>query len=88
MSTASAANAGGPGPARTGPAKGCPPDGIEEDEKPNEYPSVASINVSMWDMIEKEFPELGNERRLQGSSSSASPGKEKRSAGDRRRDRK
>ena len=40
----------------------------------------------MWDMIEKEFPELGNERRLQGSS--ASPGKEKRSAGDRRRDRK
>ena len=37
-------------------------------------------------MIEKEFPELGNERRLQGSS--ASPGKEKRSAGDRRRDRK
>ena len=43
----------------------------------------------MWDMIEKEFPELGNERRLQGSSSSgASPGKEKRSAGDRRRDRK
>ena len=41
----------------------------------------------MWDMIEKEFPALGNERRLQGSSS-ASPGKEKRSAGDRRRDRK
>ena len=37
-------------------------------------------------MIEKEFPELGNERRLHGSS--ASPGKEKRSAGDRRRDRK
>ena len=41
----------------------------------------------MWDMIETEFPEPGNERRLQGSSS-ASPGKEKRSAGDRRRDRK
>ena len=40
-------------------------------------------------MIEKEFPELGNERRLQGSSSSsASPGKEKRSAGDRKRNRK
>ena len=54
---------------------------------PNEYPSGASINVSMWEMIEKEFPALGNERRLQGSSS-ASPGKEKRSAGDRRRDRK
>ena len=71
------------------PGEGLRPDGIEEDEKPNEYPSGASINVSMWDMIEKEFPELGNERRLQGSSSSgASPGKEKRSAGDRRRDSK
>ena len=68
------------------PGEGLRPDGIEEDETPNEYPSGASINVSMWDMIEKEFPELGNERRLQGSS--ASPGKEKSSAGDRRRDRK
>ena len=68
------------------PGEGLRPYRIEEDEKPNEYPSGASINVSMWDMIEKEFPELGNERRLQGSS--ASPGKEKRSAGDRRRDRK
>ena len=64
------------------------PDRIEEDEKPNEYPSGATINVSMWDMIEKNFPEPGSERTLQGSSSSASPGKEKRSAGDRRRDRK
>ena len=69
------------------PGEGLRPDRIEEDEKPNEYPSGASINVSMWDMIEKEFPELGNERRLQGSSS-ASPGKVKRSARDRRRDRK
>ena len=63
------------------------PDGIEEDEKPNEYPSGASINVSMWDMIEKNFPEPGSERRLQGSSS-ASPGKGKRSAGDGKQDRK
>ena len=70
------------------PGEGLRPDGIEEDEKPNEYPSGASINVSMWDMIKKDFPALGNERRLQGSSSSAYPGKEKRSAGDRRRDRK
>ena len=70
------------------PGEGLRHDGIEEDGKPNEYPSGASINVSMWDMIDKEFPELGNERRLQGSSSSASPGKEKRSAGDGRRDRK
>ena len=70
------------------PGEGLRPDGIEEDENPNEYPSGATINVSMWDMIEKEFPELGNERTLHGSSSSASPGKEKRSAGDRKRDRK
>ena len=69
------------------PGKGLRPDGIVEDENSNEYPSGASINVSMWDMIEKNFPEPGSERRLQGSSS-ASPGKEKRSAGDRKRDRK
>ena len=70
------------------PGEGLRPDGIEEDEKPNEYPSGASINVSMWDMIEKNFLEPESERRLQGSSSSASPGKEKRSAGDRKRDQK
>ena len=70
------------------PGEGLRPDGIEEDEKPNEYPSGATINVSMWDMIENEFPELGNEPTLQGSSSSASPGKDKRSAGDRKRDKK
>ena len=69
------------------PGEGLRPDGIEKDEMPNEYPSGASINVSMWDMIEKNFPEPGSEHRLQGSSS-ASPGKEKRSAGDRKRDRK
>ena len=69
-------------PAR--PGKGLRPDGIEEDQKPNEYPSGATINVSMWDMIEKNFRETGSERRLQGSSSSASPGKVKRSAGDRK----
>ena len=69
------------------PGEGLRPDVIEEDEEPNVYPSGASINVSMWDMIEKSFPERGSERRLQGSSS-ASPGKERRSAGDRKRDRK
>ena len=69
------------------PGEGLRPDGIEEDEDPNAYPSGASINVSLWDVIEKKFPEPGSERRLQGSSS-ASPGTEKRSAGDRKRDRK
>ena len=70
------------------PGEGLRPDGIVEDENSHEYPSGARINVSMWDMIEKNFPEPGSERRLQGSSSSASAGKEKRSAGDRKRDRK
>ena len=37
------------------PGEGLRPDGIEEDENPNEYPSGATINVSMWDMIEKKF---------------------------------
>ena len=70
------------------PGEGLRPDRIEEDENPNEYPSGATINVSIWDMIEKKFSEPGNERTLQGSSSSASPGKEKRSAGDKKRERK
>ena len=70
------------------PREGLRPDRIQEEENPNEYPSGATINVSMWDMIEKKFPEPGNERTLQGSSSSASPGKEKRSAGDKKRDKK
>ena len=69
------------------PGEGLRPDGIEEDEDPNAYPSGASINVSLWDVIEKKFPEPGSERRLQGSSS-ASPATEKRSAGDKKRDRK
>ena len=70
------------------PGKGLRPDGIEQDKSPNEYSSRATINVSMWDMIEKKFPETGTERTLQGSSSSASPEKEKRSAGDKKRDKK
>ena len=70
------------------PSEGLRPDGMEGDENPNEYPSGATINVSMWDVIEETFLEPGNERALQGSSSSASPGKEKRSAGDRKPDKK
>ena len=69
------------------PGEGLRPDGVEEDEDPNAYPSGASINVSLWDVIEKNFPEPGSERRLQGSSS-ASPATEKQSAGDRKRDRR
>ena len=46
------------------PGEGLRPDGIEEDEEPNVYPSGASINVSMWDVIEKKFPEPGSERKM------------------------
>ena len=70
------------------PGKGLRPGGIEEDENPNKYPSGASINVSIWDMIEKKFPETGNERKLQASNSSASLGEEKRSARDKKRHKK
>ena len=70
------------------PGEGLRPDKIEEDENPNEYPSGATINVSMCDMIEKKFQEPGNKPTLQGSSSSASPGKEKWSARDEKRDKK
>ena len=70
------------------PGEGLRPDGIDEDENPNEYPLGATINVSIWDMIEKKFPEPGNKRTLQGSNSNAPPGKEKRSAGDKKRDKK
>ena len=68
--------------------EGLRPNGIEEDANSNEYPSGATINVSMSDMIERKFPEPGAERTLQGSSSSSSYGKGKQSAGDRKRDRK
>ena len=70
------------------PGEGLCPDQDEDDENPNEYPSGATINVSIWDMIEEKFPEPGNERTLQGSNSSTSPGKEKRSAGDKKRNKK
>ena len=70
------------------PGEGLRTDGIDENENPNEYPSGATIKISIWDMIEKKFPEPGNERTLQGSNSSTSPGKEKRSAGDKKRDKK
>ena len=70
------------------PGEGLRPDGIDEDGNPNEYPSGATINVSIWDMIEKKFRAQGDERTLQGSHSSASPGKGRRSAGDKKRDKK
>ena len=69
------------------PGKGLRTDRIGDDENPNEYPSGATINVPMWDMIEKKFRQPENKRTLQGSNSSASPGKGKRSPGTRSRTR-
>ena len=68
------------------PGEGLRPDGIEEDEEPNVYPSGASINVSMWDVIEKKFPEPG--RAQAAEQQQRVSGKEKRSAGDKKRDRR
>ena len=51
------------------PGEGLRPDRIEDDENPNEYPSGATINVSIWEMIEKKFREPGEEPTLQGGSS-------------------
>ena len=70
------------------PGEGLRPDGIEHEEDTNEYRSGATINVSMWDMIEKNFREPGQDRTLQGGSS-ASPrppgtGRETRSGGSTR----
>ena len=56
------------------PGEGLRPDDIDEEENPNEYLSGTTINVSIWDMIKKKFPEPENERTLQASNSSASPG--------------
>ena len=70
------------------PGEGLRPDQIDEDKNPNEYLSSTTTNVSILDMIEKKFLEPGNERTLQGSNSSASPGNEKQSAGDKERDKK
>ena len=85
--TAFGTSAGGSGPARTGPANGLRPDGIEDEANPNKYRSGALINVSMWDMMDKKFCELGQERTLQGGSG-ASPGEKRRTAGDRKLDKK
>ena len=58
-----------------GPGEELRPDGIHEDGNPNEYPSGATSNVSIWDMIEKKFAEPGNERTLQASNSSGPRGR-------------
>ena len=69
------------------PGEGLRQDGIKEDADPSEDRSGATINVSMWDMIEKKFREPGQERTLQGGSG-ASPRGNRQTAGDKKRDKK
>ena len=60
------------------PGEGLRPDGVEEDENPNEYPSGATINVSMWDMIaarllgRRSVP-LGTRSRTRSGGSTRNP---------------
>ena len=63
--------------------EGLCPDGYEDEVDDNEYRPGKRINVSMWDVIEKEFREPGQERKLRKS-----PGDKKRSSGDKKRDKK
>ena len=48
------------------PGEGLRPDGIEEDDTPDEYPSGASINVSMWDNKGEEPPGTGERAQAAG----------------------
>ena len=59
------------------------PDGYEDEVDDNEYRPSQRINVSILDVIEKEFREPGQERKLLKS-----PGDKKRSSGGKKRDKK
>ena len=48
------------------PGEGLCPDGIEDDENSHEYPSGATMNVSIWDMIEMKFLEPGERAHVAG----------------------
>ena len=58
-------------------------DGYEDEVDDNEYRPGERINVSVWDVIEKEVREPGQERKLRKS-----PGDKKRPSGDKKRDKK
>ena len=69
------------------PGEGLRPDGIEEDEDPNAYPSGASINVSLWGLDREEVPGTGERAQAAGQQQRVS-GDGEAVAGDRKRDRK
>ena len=58
-------------------------DGYEDEVDDKAYRPSQRINVSIWDVIEKEFREPGQERKLRKS-----PRDKKRSSGDKKRDKK
>ena len=59
--------------------EGLCPDGYEVEVNDNEYTPGQRINISIWDVIEKEFCEPGQERKLRKS-----PGGKMRSSGDKK----
>ena len=63
--------------------EGLCPDAYEDEVHDNEYRPGQRINVSILDVIEKEFREPGQERKLRKS-----PSDKKRSSGDKKRDKK
>ena len=69
------------------PGGGLGPDGIEEDENLNEYPSGATINVSMWDMIEKKFRDRGTSARCRAAAAARLLGRRSCPPGTRSRTR-
>ena len=63
--------------------EGLCPAAYEDEVHDIEYRHGQRINVSIWDVIEKEFREPGQERKLRKS-----PSDKKRSSGDKKRDKK
>ena len=61
------------------PGEGLRPDGIEEDEMPKEYPSGASINVSMWEELPgtgERAQAAGQQQRVSGEGKAVRRGQE------------
>ena len=66
-----------------GAGEGLCPDGYEEEVDDSKYRPRQRINDSLWDVIQEEFRKPGQERKLRKS-----PRDEKRSSGDKKRDKK
>ena len=65
------------------PGEGLRPDGTDEEENPNEYLSGATINVSIWDMIEKKFRDRGTRVRCRAATAARPLGRRSNPPGTR-----